>query len=147
MLLGLARGREDRALEAARAGAGERAEIADARKVADEVITHEYAAADAAIFEERSQRRRAIIQLLALERDETDRMLSSERDISERMLAVRDDTLGVVSHDIRDWSPTTKDSHRSDSGTVKEIDSEASGTTSMLLTWGSRASMHDADRA
>jgi signal transduction histidine kinase len=100
-VLALARDREDRALDATGAGTHLRAEIGEERTVADEVVQQEYAEADAALFDERSQHRRAIMQLLALERDETDRMLSSERRVSDHMVAVRDDVLGVVSHDLR----------------------------------------------
>lgn len=101
LVLALAREREDSALDATHAGAAERATVEDARAAADEVTAREHAEADAALFDERWRRRRAIIQLLALEREDTDRVLSSERRIADHALDVRDDMLGVVSHDLR----------------------------------------------
>lgn len=101
LVLDLAREREDAALDVADAGAAERSAVDDARATADAVTAAEYAAADAALFDERSRRRRAVIQLLALEREETDRVLASERQLADHMVEVRDDMLGVVSHDLR----------------------------------------------
>ena len=101
LVLQLARKREDQVLDAANADAADKAQILDARDLADAVIRTEYAKADAALFDERSEQRRAIIQLLAHERAETDRMLRVERRAADRLLAGRDDMLALVAHDLR----------------------------------------------
>ena len=100
-VLALARRREDETLDAAKLTDEQRAHILDERDAADELVTMEYAVADAQVSDELSERRRAIIRLLALERGDTDRVLARERRASDSRVADRDDLLGSVSHDLR----------------------------------------------
>ena len=85
----------------ARADDESKASVDAARNDADRVTDTEQVEADAVIRSERAQQRRALLELLALERGETDQMLASERRVADRNLIARDDTLGMVSHDLR----------------------------------------------
>jgi len=67
------------------------------RVLEDEVLEHERARADNILREERADH----VALLSHEREETDRDLSHERARSDHALAMRDDFMGIVSHDLR----------------------------------------------
>lgn len=71
--------------------------IESERAVADRVLRAEHADADEILSVERSEQN----ALLAIERNDTDEDLSRERQRSDEALAVRDDFLGIVSHDLR----------------------------------------------
>ena len=93
----------DRADELLRNGgpAAPSAAIVEERAVEDQALRDERAAADEALHREREQDAIALARLLPLERDRTDRFLLTERERSDDALSVRDDFLGIVSHDLR----------------------------------------------
>ncbi len=74
---------------------------AQEREVEDQVVRDERETADATLRREREDDARALARLLPLERDKTDRFLLTERERSDDAVAVRDDFLGIVSHDLR----------------------------------------------
>lgn len=71
--------------------------ITKARALEDRVLRGERAEADETLSVERA----AQTVLLAVEREETDKDLLRERKRSDDALAVRDEFLGIVSHDLR----------------------------------------------
>lgn len=66
------------------------------RELADKVLKKERAGADTTIREVRAGN----VALLSKEREETDKDLSSERDRADSSLGLRDEFLGIVSHDL-----------------------------------------------
>lgn len=66
------------------------------RAVEDHILEHERVTADDVLHRERARH----VTLLSRERQETDQDLSHERARSDVALAVRDDFLGMVSHDL-----------------------------------------------
>ena len=103
-----ARARADALLAAARAKTDERPSVlgrgplsmesvARDRAVADRALQGERADADRVVREERDEQ----VAVLAHERKETDDDLEDERARSDDALAVRDDFLGIVTHDLR----------------------------------------------
>ncbi|MFO0748776.1 MAG: ATP-binding protein [Myxococcota bacterium] len=69
----------------------------------DRLLEDERAQADAMLREERAEH----VAQLAEERQETDRDLSSERARADGALAMRDEFLGIVSHDLRNLLNST----------------------------------------
>jgi signal transduction histidine kinase len=101
-VLTVAREKADQLLaEARRRTASAPAILAEERATEDEVLRDERAAADEVLRREREDEAAALSKLLPLERDKTDRYLLTERVRSDDALAVRDDFLGIVSHDLR----------------------------------------------
>ena len=103
-----ARLRADKVLAAARAQADRRDHRKAVRERLPPAITSERALEDRVLAEERavaddtlSVERAEHTALLATERKETDEDLSLERKRSDDALAVRDEFLGIVSHDLR----------------------------------------------
>jgi len=107
-IITLARARADAVLAAARAktdrqaavtlrglGAGEI--IANERVAADSALKTERAHADATLRDEREEH----VALLSSERKDTDEDLQDERARADDVLAMRDEFLGLVSHDLR----------------------------------------------
>ena len=80
---------------------GARAMVQSERGVEDEALRRERAAADESVQKERRESDNVLAALLPLEREKTDRYLVTERARSDDALAVRDDFLGMVSHDLR----------------------------------------------
>jgi signal transduction histidine kinase len=98
-----ARARADALLAAARAktdqmSSGEQPSDAlkTSRALEDEILHRERATADDQLHRERSQH----VTLLSEERQATDHDLSHERERSDKALAMRDDFMGIVSHDL-----------------------------------------------
>ncbi len=104
----VARTRADRVLAGERAKVDQKAgrsvpglpapqNLEEERRHEDRALRKERATADRALDEERA------IQgaLLATERKETDEDLSNERIVLDQALAIRDEFLGLVSHDLR----------------------------------------------
>jgi signal transduction histidine kinase len=52
---------------------------------------------------EREETKRAFLDVLAAERRKTDKALALERDSSDHQVHTRDDVLGVISHDLRNY--------------------------------------------
>lgn len=103
-IIGRARQRADRVLAAARARADRRAAapvpstmVERERERDDRVLLGERDEEDDTRLEERAEQ----VALISLERDETDKDLLSERARSDVALSMRDEFLGVVSHDLR----------------------------------------------
>jgi signal transduction histidine kinase len=71
--------------------------IASERAVEDRMLREERADADEILSAERAEH----VALLSMERDKTDNDLLRERKRSDDALAVRDEFLGIVSHDLR----------------------------------------------
>jgi signal transduction histidine kinase len=78
-----------------------RAELIAARAEEDAAIAEAGVARGGELVKERSERERALIALLRAERAATDDGLAVERTLADEALAVRDDFLGMVSHDLR----------------------------------------------
>jgi signal transduction histidine kinase len=78
-----------------------RAELIAARAEEDAAIAEAGVARDHELVKERSGRERALTALLRAERAATDDGLAVERTLADQALAVRDDFLGMVSHDLR----------------------------------------------
>ncbi len=78
-----------------------RASVIEERVLEDEVVREERAIADESLRDEREANARVLARLLPLERAKTDRYLLTERARSDDALSVRDDFLGIVSHDLR----------------------------------------------
>ncbi len=91
-LLAAARTKSDASSGAVRSGDAERA----SRASADLVVEHERATADEALHDSRV----AHAAFLSKERRATDHDLSNERARSDRALALRDEFMGIVSHDL-----------------------------------------------
>ncbi|MBK9071032.1 MAG: HAMP domain-containing histidine kinase [Myxococcales bacterium] len=98
-VLAAARAKSDRRTGQGAPGAGlpSATDIASARADEDRVVRKERAAADNAVSGERAEQS----SLLSLERKMTDDDLSRERHRADAALAVRDEFLGIVSHDLR----------------------------------------------
>lgn len=96
-----AREEADRELVRTAPQAAPRSTIAEERLLEDQVLHDERALADENLRRERDENARALSRLLPLEREKTDRYLLTERARSDEALAVRDDFLGIVSHDLR----------------------------------------------
>lgn len=99
-----ARARADAVLAAARARTDRQsarpaatAIIGRQRALEDQAVRTERADADQTLREERAEH----VALLSIEREETDQDLLAERTRSDDALAMRDDVLGIVSHDLR----------------------------------------------
>lgn len=75
--------------------------VAEERAIEDEVLREERAVADDMLVREREVDAAALSKLLPLERVKTDRYLLTERVRSDDAVSVRDDFLGIVSHDLR----------------------------------------------
>jgi signal transduction histidine kinase len=75
--------------------------IVSERAREDRTIENERAAADEHLYREREEQARTLDALLPLEREKTDRDLLVERVRSDNQLAIRDDFLGMVTHDLR----------------------------------------------
>jgi signal transduction histidine kinase len=104
-IIGRARRRADEVLATARVkmdaptpAAGPAASLARERTLEDRALREERAEADETLRDERAEH----VGLLRVERAETDRDLSSERARSDVAVAMRDEFLGIVSHDLRD---------------------------------------------
>jgi signal transduction histidine kinase len=98
-----ARARADALLAAARAktdqtssGNQPTAALQTSRAIEDDILQRERVIADDQLYRERSQQ----ISLLSEERQATDQDLSRERARSDKALAMRDDFMGIVSHDL-----------------------------------------------
>lgn len=101
-VLTVARDKADDLLAATRHGPGAPpAIIAEDRATEDEVLRDERAIADEVLLREREEETAALSKLLPMERVRTDRYLLTERIRSDDAVAVRDDFLGIVSHDLR----------------------------------------------
>jgi signal transduction histidine kinase len=96
-LLAAARAKSDRQSAGAAQGAAVSVTTQKERKLADRVIREERADADEMLRVERAEHG----VLLSIGREETDRDLLSERARSDDALAMRDEFLGVVSHELR----------------------------------------------
>jgi signal transduction histidine kinase len=96
-----AREAEDRKL--AKAGASNVAAraLGTERAHEDEALTTERSEADVAAAAERARRQAAFASLLAYERQDTDLRLEIERAHADKTLTSREDTLAMVSHDLR----------------------------------------------
>jgi signal transduction histidine kinase len=73
----------------------------EGRRLEDEALLRERAAADESLRCERRAYARTLKELLPSERHETDRRLLTERARSDEAVSHRDDFLGMVSHDLR----------------------------------------------
>jgi signal transduction histidine kinase len=98
-----ARARADALLAAARsktdrtpAGGTSTDALKASRAVEDHILQRERATADHVLHDERSEH----VTLLSHERQATDHDLSQERARSDKALAMRDDFMGIVSHDL-----------------------------------------------
>jgi signal transduction histidine kinase len=103
-----ARERADEVLAAARAKTDRRAATPESSTEPPKDVAQERRVEDRALFEERAEAdevlrldRAAHVAALSIERAETDRHLSSERGRSDDALAMRDEFLGIVSHELR----------------------------------------------
>jgi len=97
-----ARDAEDRKLaKAGSPGVGAQVLLGDERAREDDALTTERSEADVAAADERARRRAAFANLLAYERQDTDLRLEIERAHADRALTSREDTLAMVSHDLR----------------------------------------------
>jgi signal transduction histidine kinase len=105
-----ARARADDVLAAARAKTDQQSAMANRaprmpapeilkseRVQEDHILLQERATADETLREERAEH----IALLSQERNDTDNDLANERARSDRALAMRDEFMGIVSHDLR----------------------------------------------
>jgi signal transduction histidine kinase len=108
LVISRARRRADEVLAAARAetdgqapmpgpGAASAANVKNQRDSADRALHQERADADDVVLAERAEH----VAILAAERAETDRDLVIERAQTDSALAMRDEFLGVVSHELR----------------------------------------------
>jgi signal transduction histidine kinase len=95
------RQRADEALGRQPSSHGQRQRLRQARAEEDAAVQHGRHIADAALTEQRQTRARALSSLLRLEREQTDEQLLIERARGDAALAVRDDLMGMVSHDLR----------------------------------------------
>lgn len=75
--------------------------LGEERAREDDALTTERGEADVAAAEERARRQAAFANLLAYERQDTDLRLQLERAHADRALTSREDTLAMVSHDLR----------------------------------------------
>jgi hypothetical protein len=98
-----ARARADALLAAARAktdkmATGEQptASLKTSRAIEDDIVQRERVTADRRLHRERAQH----VTLLSEERQATDHDLSHERARADEALAMRDDFMGIVSHDL-----------------------------------------------
>jgi signal transduction histidine kinase len=96
-----ARNEADARLSHAPTLVGTRSAIVEGRRLEDEALQRERAAADESLRCERRAYARALKELLPSERHETDRRLLTERARSDEAVSLRDDFLGMVSHDLR----------------------------------------------
>jgi signal transduction histidine kinase len=96
-LLAAARAKTDRKSASTAAGVHVPATVEKERVLEDRVLKEERANADETLRVERAEH----VALLEKDRKETDRDLLSERAQSDRAIAMRDEFLGVVSHDLR----------------------------------------------
>ncbi len=103
VVLAAARAKVDRGARAAVSSTRSAQSIEREREREDRLLKVERADADEMLREERA----AHIAQLAEEREETDRDLSSERARSDDSLAMRDEFLGIVSHDLRNMLNST----------------------------------------
>jgi signal transduction histidine kinase len=101
-VLDKARDKADDQLESATDAPPVTAEIAKDRALEDSAIDAERSAADARVRRGRERQAEALAALLPLEREKTDQHLLTERVRSDDELALRDDFLGMVTHDLRD---------------------------------------------
>lgn len=105
-----ARARADEVLAAARAKTdrqsptqdrasrtGAPGSIQTERRLADRILRQERATADETLRDERAEH----VALLSRERHDTDHDLATERAQSDHALAMRDEFMGIVSHDLR----------------------------------------------
>jgi signal transduction histidine kinase len=103
--IGEARDEADEALRATRDADDPRPTKAesDARGEEDAAIEDARTVADQQLASERSARTRELAEFFALERDLTDRHLLKERERADLALNSRDDFLGMVAHDLRNF--------------------------------------------
>jgi len=112
-VIGHARDKADQVLATAREIADEKLEIASTREQADSAIAQERrsedrvigelrAKADETLRREREASARILARLIPLEREKTDQHLLTERARADDAVAMRDDFLGMVTHDLRD---------------------------------------------
>jgi signal transduction histidine kinase len=99
-----AREQADAVLEAARDHADRKVSspstTEESRALEDERVQEQRDAADEIVRQQREERARTLAALLPLERETTDRHLVTERARSDAALALRDDFLGMVTHDL-----------------------------------------------
>ncbi len=101
-VIGRARARADALLAAARTKTDETATadqtdaLKTSRAIEDHILQRERVTADHVLHRERSEH----VTLLSQERQATDEDLSYERARSDKALAMRDDFMGIVSHDL-----------------------------------------------
>jgi signal transduction histidine kinase len=105
-LIAGARAEADSVLEAAREAAdlgleAPAAATIDQRRVADQLLDEERAAADEQTLLERRRHSRMLAVLMPLERMRTDSALLTERARADEKMGDRDDFLGMISHDLR----------------------------------------------
>jgi len=96
-VLAAARAKTDRQPAASTSGTPAPAMLKNERRREDRILQEERANADEILREERAEH----VALLSRERKETDKDLSHERELSDDALAMRDEFLGIVSHDLR----------------------------------------------
>jgi signal transduction histidine kinase len=99
----VARDQADEHLQNSDAPRSTGAAVARERVVEDAALERERQSADDALQLERIETARILKRLLPVEREQTDKFLHSERVRSDAALANRDDFLGVVSHDLRNF--------------------------------------------
>jgi signal transduction histidine kinase len=108
-----ARDKADEVLATARETADDKLELASTREQADSAIAQERrsedrvigelrAKADETLRQERAASARILARLIPLEREKTDQHLLTERARADDAVAMRDDFLGMVTHDLRD---------------------------------------------
>lgn len=108
-----AREQADQVLAVARETADEKLEVATSREQADSALAQERRSEDELIDElrskadetlrrEREASARILARLIPLEREKTDQYLFTERARADDAVAMRDDFLGMVTHDLRD---------------------------------------------
>lgn len=96
-VLATARGKTDRELASSASSSANPITVARERREEDRALRHERAAADETLRDERAE----FTALLSRERRETDKDLSRERASSDDAVAMRDEFLGIVSHDLK----------------------------------------------
>ena len=98
-----ARDKADDKVAAAEAGHESSGSVTAARRAEDRDVAAERCAADALLAEEHAEQVRAQAALLPQERETTDRDLLIERARADNAVSHRDDFLGIVSHDLRNF--------------------------------------------
>jgi signal transduction histidine kinase len=135
-----AAGGENGAVEAVQAKA--EAVVAQVTERAEQVIESERRRVDELNQKEREQRKRDFLEILRAERRDTDGALGTERRASDLLLRSRDEVLGMISHDIRNYltaleskAAMMKRLSSADVAAFRALASEISGACQIMSRW------------